>query len=379
MKTKLKSYNYIFFISILFIISSVEVFGQDFIVEDNLSLDWVFYEEGQNAMLPYLENNNEYPPTIHLTIDLDYGKEVYLRIDITEKASLFFENKFITHFDNNVVKYFSLDSLHDIFKTNKLQLSLHNKEGFQNPPDSKIGFIHKTFDSAMNVNPISERNMDKRSNYYKIIILALCTLFVMLYVYFPIELFDFLSLRLLITFRFTETIFAKYRSLTKTQYLVIFYQAALMAGLLVVFLNFYNNPLGQLYIFRINPIFSWLIVFGIVLILIFLKIILISIISLLFGISDRVNFYFIEFLRMAMIFYSIVFIIISYIVINHFYLIDFLLEKLLFTVILFNISRFVILYFKFRRAVSMKSLHLFSYLCTTELIPIIIGLKFFLK
>ncbi|MCK5466930.1 MAG: DUF4271 domain-containing protein, partial [Cyclobacteriaceae bacterium] len=92
-----------------------------------------------------------------------------------------------------------------------------------------------------------------------------------------------------------------------------------------------------------------------------------------------INFYFIEFLRMAMIFYSIMFVILSYTVINKFYLVDILLESLIFIVIFFNLIRFIIIYFKFRRSITMKSLHLFSYLCTTELIPIIIGLKFFLK
>jgi hypothetical protein len=330
-------------------------------------------------LLPLLENNSEYPETIHLDVDLDYAKEAYFMIDITENTSLFIENKFVQHYDEPVVRYFLLDSLQEIFQADALQLTLFNKEGFEHPGDSKIGFIRRSFNSAMNVNPISERNMDNGSNYYKIIILILITFFVILYVYFPAELFDFLSLRLLMTFRYTDTFLTKYRSLTKTQTLVIMYQAALLSAILVVFLNYYNNPLEQLFIFSINPILSWLLIFVIVLISIFLKIILIGAISSLFGISDRKNFYFIEFLRMAMIFYSIVFVIVSYVVINQFYLIDFLLDKLVLIVIIFNLTRFLILYFKFRSAITIKSLHLFSYLCTTELIPIIIGLKFFIK
>ncbi len=379
MKTRQNFKRYFSILAILFIANIQAAFGQNFIVEKNLKLDWHFYNESKNVMLPFLENSSENPAAMHLTIDFDYGKEAYLKIDITENTSLFIENKFIKHYDENLIGYFLLDSLHKIFQAEELQLTLYKKDGFQNPTDSKIGFIHKTFDSAINVNPISERNIDKRSNYYKIIILMLFTLFVVLYVYFPAELFDFLSLRLLLTFRYTDTLITKYRSLMKTQTLVIVYQAALLAAILVVFLNFYRNPLDQLFIFSINPIFSWFVIIGIVLILIYFKFIIISIVSVLFGISDRINFYFIEFLRMAMIFYSIIFVLVSYVLINHFYLIDFLLERLVFMVVLFNITRFVILYFKFRRSISIKSMHLFSYLCTTELIPIIIGLKFFLK
>ncbi len=363
----------------LFVAHCHAVYGQNFIVEENLRLDWHYYNESKSAMLPFLENSGENPATMHLSIEFDYGNEAYLMIDITENTSLFFDNKFIKHYDDNLQRYFSLDSLHKIFQKEGLQLTLYNKEGFQRPAAAKIGFIHEVFDSSIIVNPIYERNVDQRGNYYKIMILMLLSLFVVLYVYFPGELFDFLSVRLLLTFRYTDTIITKYRSLTKTQILVIVYQAALLAAISVFFLNFYHNPLGQGVIFSINPIFSWFVLFCIVLILIFLKILLIRIVSILFGISDRINFYFIEFLRMAMIFYSVIFVIVSYVLINHFYLIDFLLESLVILVVLFNLVRFVFLYFKFRSSISIKSMHLFSYLCTTELIPIIIGLKFFLK
>ena len=93
----------------------------------------------------------------------------------------------------------------------------------------------------------------------------------------------------------------------------------------------------------------------------------------------RINFYFIEYLRMAMIFYSLVFVALSYTVINNFYSLNTLLKTLIFIVIAFNFIRLIIIYFKFQRNMSIKNLHLFSYLCSTELIPMIIGLNFFVK
>jgi len=183
----------------------------------------------------------------------------------------------------------------------------------------------------------------------------------------------------LINFRFTTTAFIKYRTLTKTQSLVIVYEAALISGVLIIFLNYYENPLSEILDKNINPVISWLAILTIVLFLMILKYLLISIISTLFHVSDKTNFYFIEFLRMAMIFYSMVFVVLSFLVINQFYLVEDVLQSIMTIVVIFNIMRFIILYFKFRRTVPMKSLHLFSYLCTTELIPIILGMKFFLK
>ena len=239
--------NYIFFIAILFIANCQIVFGQNFLVEKDLRLDWIFYDEDEKVMLPFLENSNEYPVAMHLSIDLDYGKEAYLMVDIPVNTSLFLENRFVKHFDKNTIKYFLLDSLRDIQELKTFQLTLYKKGSFESPTDAKVGFIHKTFDSTIRVNQIVERNVDVKSDYIKIIILVLFTFFVVLHTLFQSELLAFLSLSTLITFRYTSTAFTKYRSLTKTQTLVIIYQAALLAGILIIFLNYHNNPLGQVF------------------------------------------------------------------------------------------------------------------------------------
>ena len=239
-------------------------------------------------------------------------------------------------------------------------------------------FIHKSFDSSITVNSIARRNIDERADYFKIIILIVFAFFAVLYRLFPYELMDFFSFHAIITFRLTDTAINKYRSMTKIQILIIVFQASLLASLLIIVINYYN-PIVPDFFMELNPIIGWLILFGVVIILIFLKFVLISLVSMVFGIADRINFYFIEFLRMAMIFYSIIFIALSYTVINRIYLVPGLLNVVIIMVIVFNLIRFLILFFKFHRNISMKSLHLFSYLCTTELVPILIGLKFFLK
>lgn len=370
----------IFSVFILLLLANFqEVFAQNFLVEEDLKLDWVFYDDGEEVMLPFLENSSETPAAIHLTIDKDFGTEAYLMVEIPKNTSLFIEDKFLNNFEEESVKYFWIDSLRSALEIDTFHLTLFNKNKFSNPTEAKIGFLHNSFDSSLSVNPINERNLDTKSDYIKIVLLIIFTLFVILYTLFPSDLLDFLSLGTLFTFKYTDTGMNKYRSLTNTQTLVIAYQGALLATLIVIFINYYNNPFGMIFFMRINIILSWLIVFGVVLLLMFFKYVLISIVSILFGIADKINFYFVEFTRMSMIFYSVLFLVVGYAVINKFYLLDALLNSLAIVVILFNLVRLIILFFKFRRSVPIKNMHLFSYLCTTELIPIIFGLNFFLK
>ncbi len=366
-------------IALALMIVGKTAYGQDFLEKENLRLNWVFYDESEKVMLPFLENSNNRPVAIYLSTELNIGKEAYLMIEIPGNTSLFVDGKYIDHFDVTTVKYFGLDSLAREIGSDKFQLTLYNKESFETRPEARIGFKHKSFDSSINVNPITQRNIDERGDYLKIIILLVFAFFALLYALFPYELMDFYNFHAIITFRLTDTAINRYRSITKIQILIIVFQASLLASLLIIAFNYYYDPIIPGFFMELNPIIGWLILFGIVIILIFLKSVLISVISMLFGIADRVNFYFIEFLRMAMIFYSIIFIALSYAIINRLYLVPGLLNVVIIMVIVFNLIRFLILFFKFHRNISMKSLHLFSYLCTTELVPILIGLKFFIK
>ncbi len=372
--------KYIISIVIILLISNnIQCFAQDFLVKKDLRLDWVFYDKDEKLMLPFLDNSKEYPVAIHLAIDLDLGNEAYLMISIPAGTSLFLDNKFVKHYQEETFPKFSLDSLSREFSRSSLQLTLYNKKSFSSPTEAKIGYLYRGFDVSTTVNPISERVLDNRSEYLKIIILALFTFFVILQSLFPSDLFEFLSFRTLVTFRYTDTLISKYRSITKTQILVIIYQAALLSGLLIVFLNYYSNPFEKMRLVTINPLLGWFSFFGMILVLFLFKYILISILSFLFGLEDKINFYFVEFLRMSMIFYSILFLVVGYTIISKFYLVQDLLDNLVMLIVVFNMLRFILLYFKFRSTVPLKKLHLFSYLCTTELIPIIIGIRFFIK
>jgi hypothetical protein len=370
---------YTFFYFFCFFLVSPLADARDFLVKKDLRLDWIFLSDEQHQMLPFLDNSSENPHAIHLLITPDYGKESFLRLEIPSATSLFIDNKFIKQNDGGTTSLLSLDSLYTRYNHDSLYLTLYNKVGFDVPPAAAIGYKYSFFDTEMNVNPILSRNMDSNEDYLKIIILVVFAFFVVLHTLLPAELTDFYSIGTLLTFRYTDTLLTKFRSLTKTHTIVIIYQAALLASIMIVSLYYYNNPLGERYPIKINPIIGWLAIFIITTVLIFFKYILIAIVSHLFGIGERTNFYFLEYLRMAMIFYSVIFVLISYTIINHFHSLHSLLSTLIVAVIIFNFLRLIVIYFKLRRMIPIKNLHLFSYLCSTELIPIVIGLNFFIK
>jgi hypothetical protein len=170
-----------------------------------------------------------------------------------------------------------------------------------------------------------------------------------------------------------------FRTITKQQWMVVIYQSALLAAIMTIALHYYHAPDALRFLVEIDILFGWLLAFAITLIALLLKYILIFIVSSLFDVASSINFYFIEYLRMTTLFYSIVFVILSFTVVNYFFGLQQVSGGLAPVVIGFYLVRFGVIFFKFQRNLPIKNLHLFSYLCSTELIPIIIGLKFFLK
>ena len=140
--TRVLIFNSKFFLMIMLALMTggKTAFGQDFLEKENLRLNWVFYDQSEKVMLPFLENSNNRPVAIYLSTELNIGKEAYLMIEIPGNTSLFVDGKFIDHFDKNTTKYFGLDSLHRELNSDKFQLTLYNKKSFETRPEARIGF-----------------------------------------------------------------------------------------------------------------------------------------------------------------------------------------------------------------------------------------------
>jgi len=190
---------------------------------------------------------------------------------------------------------------------------------------------------------------------------------------------EFYSINSIVNYRMNDTLLNRFRSITKIQVLIIVFEAALLSVLMLIVLQYYKNPLGATFILYWNPLFGWLVLFFITFIALWMKYIVILFFSILFNVFERANFYFIEYNRITLLFYSMIFIITGYVFINLQENITGLISGLFMVVFSFYFLRMAVLYFKLHNTVSINNLHLFSYLCATELVPIVIGLNFFLR
>jgi len=361
---------------IFLMLSHLDAAAQEFLAEEDLHLDWIFYDTDDAKPLPFLANRSASPYAIHLTCELNRGKAAFLKVTIPSSSSVLIENKFMEFIPEGRSRYWSLDSLKQIYKTDIITFTLYRGQHFQEPVEATIGYKFSRPQAGQTINPMVLRRVDKKSDYFKILLLLVFGFFVVLQAVFPAELLEFYSMNSITSYRMNDTLLNRFRSITKIQVLIIVFEAALLSALMLIVLQYYKNPLGSAFLLPWNPIFGWLVLFFITFVSLWLKYIVILFFSMLFNVFERANLYFIEYNRITLLFYSIIFMIIAYAFINYQ---QRLISGMSAVVFAFYFVRMAILYFKLHNIVSINNLHLFSYLCATELVPIVIGLNFFLR
>ncbi|WP_296619506.1 DUF4271 domain-containing protein [Marivirga sp.] len=128
-----------------------------------------------------------------------------------------------------------------------------------------------------------------------------------------------------------------------------------------------------------NGIIEYLKILGIVSIGLIVKVIWVSIASNLFGNNKIIAFYIKEMLNINLFFVIILFFSSILIFLFKGAIPAFWLSTAIYGVLAFYFIRLILLYFKILKLSSFTNLYLFSYFCTTEIFPFLIGLKYFMR
>jgi hypothetical protein len=238
--------------------------------------------------------------------------------------------------------------------------------------------IDKGFDPLI-INPISPRVHHESRDILIIIGLLIVSFYAILFNLYPKDSRVFFNIGTALFSGTTSDDIFKPRPITNVQFLYLILLSSITAFLIVI----YHHNIGIVALAQWlgeTPVFlSWLIIMISFFVLILLKYLLIIAMSNLFNISEKSNYYFFEIIILSMVFYSGLFITIAIIGLGFSHHISAVLSWLVYVVIAFYLFRAAFMFLKIRNKTSVKNLHLFSYLCTTELLPVVIGLKYFVN
>jgi len=355
------------------------------IAEESLNEFWYVYDYGEQIYKPFPIGSVQRINAAHQFLDLKNNLGKYLQVCIPEGTALLIEHALVEYASSEGCTELSIDSLYNVYGKNILLLTVY-KPILSLPEVNIYLFIQTEWapdekTRAAATFDILTRDSVPFKNFRLSAILLIFLMSAIIVGKYPRIAREFFSLIKTFSVRvrddrtLTSKIFGK-------ENLIFIGALSFVIGFLITSISTRIPSIAHSIPFPINEnnlsdfFWSWLILSGITFAAYMGKYQLISVMSSLFKIRGTRDIYFIDFIRMGMIFYAIIFFTYTFLTLG--FSIDFY-STILTMIAIFLIFRALLIFLKLLNSITHTKLHLFSYLCTTEIIPLVITLKVILQ
>lgn len=346
--------------------------ASDTLVIKDFSNEWLFYNSGDRVYQPLVEKQKFTGNTLHFTLTKSGSPNDFLQIISRSELSIFNGEKLVEVIDNDTLMI-SLSQLESNLE-DKIPITLYEEN--IDPEVIQAKMIRLTDFDGRPLSEVAVTYKREKSAFSEFFVLALVVLLgvsAALYNYFPRVFIDYLKVSRAFSTRETEENLLKSRPLSQSNFFFVVYISLLCGLVLLVLFHLAEIQLPGFKRIYINSLWFgtwlWLRVSGVVFLWILGKLFLIYNITRLFHLSGFISSHYFNYLRIVLI---TILLFLSWLILNYF---TFGIVSpqsyntyLMVLLALFGLTVMMV-YLKLMGASSLKSLHLFSYLCTTELVP----------
>mgnify|MGYP006403353387 CR=1 FL=1 len=306
-----------------------------------------------------------------INLDLSQSEDLFLEVKSDAPVYLFYGNKLIQKSKGNYLQHSFRNNI------NNESIYLNLDRNVRNLTYGIYALQKANANSSYSRLENAERENKWISDNILLILLIGASLFmVIIKINYDKRYINILSFNKIFTFRLNEGDQSRMRIMDQDNLVFAGFYAFLTAGL-IYFLSLGMN-VGFL---GIEPygIIEYLKILSIVAIGLIAKVVLVAITSNLFGNSKIPAFYVKEMLNINLFFVIILFFSSILIFLLNGPIPAFWLPTAIYAMLAFYVIRLILLYFKILKLSSFTNLYLFSYFCTTEIFPFLIGLKYFIR
>jgi hypothetical protein len=346
-------------------------FAQDqYILKKDLRTDWTTFDG--KTYLPVIAPTSETVESIHFVATLNSSTGDFIRIDYPGTYHLFVDGRIVNRQGETVM--LSIDSLRNAGHSQSVMLTLYSRTLELDKLETAI--VRKV------PPPNQSLSTDRPSTVFKDFVitagLVLLVFFVIMLRMHPKLVVEYLLVGRIFSFREVEDNQGHARfTLSSNVAFYLFFSLLLSLFLLIVFRylpeEYTLSLIGAPSRFAIF-LWSWIKIAAVVFVLLFAKLLVIYSLSFLFGMKSIAGTHFFNLMRLLVVILGIICTIAFVYLISRgdngqVYLI--LLCVFIGALILWN----VIVFLKLNNKVDHSMFHLFSYICATEVIPLLITIK----
>ena len=352
------------------------------------SNDWLVYRSQYKNYVPYSRALNETDLSVSLLVDLFKNRRYDLLVSTSKENYLFIEGSLQKKLAPDDWLVLDIDSLRRLYKKDVILLTLYGSAGNEGKT-VLVGHAKRIANapsSVPNSSPFSFINIKPHRtspfgdfSVIQILLLLILTLFT--YVGSPTLFRRFVSPSDFFDRSERNDLYRFNRPYERFMFIIAIIVSAAMAYL-ILFLDHYGVDLipssgflsegATLAGFLTDSAKLTLIFLG----LLFLKFIMMEIVSGVLNLERVVNSHYIKSLQLSYLFYGICVVVFYGISLQNPLWLQLLSPYLLYIVILYYLLRFGLLYIFVNYSGQFINLYLFSYLCVIEIIPLIVGVKF---
>lgn len=360
--------------------------SEDFTVVKNLQNEWLVYDQDLENYVPYILNTRFDSPTASFFVNLNQYQNYSLVLCLQKESAVFVEKSLSIYQEDEDCVELSLDSLQRLYGNRNLFITIFN-ENFNTDKTQallvsgkrgveELSQSEKTFE-------VLERQKGDFRSFFIIAIITLSLLYVVFMRVFPKNFSENLSLYRLFNLQKRELMSFSSRPLYFLNLIFLLIHCLTFSFVLIV-LSYFVEQLPDFYqMVRgegvLGFITNWVFL-GLLLILSFAaKYVLVSFIASIFSLKQLDDVHFVIYTGLSKIFFLLLVAFIAVLFMAFKVSSTFIYLNVAYGIIGFFVLRAFFIFVKLAQTTRFRNIYLISYLCTTEIIPLLFGVKYFVN
>ena len=348
----------------------------------DLKNDWKIFSEEENALVPYIEEINPKIKNVYIVIVPDEYRENGISLRFKNKSALFINNKLVYNASEPLSVVLSIDSLAGIYGQPQMLMSLYSEEGIHDIETSIVSYSDKNRSLLSKMDHLSILPLDRGPiwDFMKIGAIIILILYAVLVNIGNRVFNDYYNIINSFIRASTDEFLNRSKKITRIDLVFIIVLAVVLSFFIVIALYQFGFQDNSNALTSFGSLFAkWLWLFLFFLGWFMLRFILISLSSDLFKMREVGTIHTFEFLRITNFYSLLIFLLLVLSVFIIQISLALFTDIIIYSIVIISFIRAVILYLKFLNSSNYTKLYLFAYLCSAELLPVIVGLKFLLK
>jgi hypothetical protein len=345
----------------------------------NINYLMLGYDAGLNKYLPFLPSEHSHQTNFLIPLKRNEFPGAFIRLELPENSHLFLNGKYFYSTDHGISKRIDMDSLFNFYNADSIFLGLYL-------PDKNSRFVEVTIqpkesNTLTNFSPDELRQRVFQSGFRNFLIMGFILIagYIAFLINYDRKLFSqYTNVIKIFSGPEADDLLDRNKPVAGTDLLFIILEALLFGFFLYILfygMNYEGAPSGNEFI---KSLFSWIFISLVILLWILARFNLVRNLSYLLQVREIGKIHFIESSRITL-FMLIIYIVLSLILlfglnIDFSAYITFLVRSLLIIALL----RFILITIKILNYPPYKKMYIISYLCASELIPVVLGLKLIL-